>query len=68
MVQHLFQPAADISPALVPAATDDLVMAQSQRLVHFEFAALDYAEPERNRFVYRLSGFDPDWIGVMVRG
>ena len=53
--------------SLVPAATDDLVMAQSQRLVHFEFAALDYAEPERNRFVYRLSGFDPDWIDAGTR-
>jgi diguanylate cyclase (GGDEF)-like protein len=27
-----------------------------------EFAALDYSAPERNRYAYRLVGFDPDWI------
>jgi diguanylate cyclase (GGDEF)-like protein len=27
-----------------------------------EFAALDYSAPERNRYAYRLEGFDPDWI------
>jgi len=27
-----------------------------------EFAALDYSAPERNRYAYRLDGFDPDWI------
>ena len=28
----------------------------------FEFAALDYSSPERNRYAYRLEGFDQDWI------
>ena len=27
-----------------------------------EFAALDYSAPERNRYAYRLAGFDPEWI------
>ncbi|HMA48406.1 MAG TPA: triple tyrosine motif-containing protein, partial [Magnetospirillaceae bacterium] len=27
-----------------------------------EFAALDYASPEKIRYAYRLVGFDPDWI------
>jgi diguanylate cyclase (GGDEF)-like protein len=27
-----------------------------------EFAALDFSAPERNRYAYRLEGFDPDWI------
>ncbi|HET9316696.1 MAG TPA: two-component regulator propeller domain-containing protein, partial [Vicinamibacteria bacterium] len=33
-------------------------------VVTFEFAALDYAAPERNRFVYKLEGFDPDWVDL----
>lgn len=28
----------------------------------FEFAALDFADPERNSFAYRLDGFDEEWI------
>jgi diguanylate cyclase (GGDEF)-like protein len=31
-------------------------------VVTFEFAALDYAAPQRNRFAYKLEGFDPDWV------
>jgi len=31
-------------------------------LITFEFAALDYAQPERNQYQYKLEGFDPDWI------
>ncbi|WP_051933659.1 two-component regulator propeller domain-containing protein [Massilia sp. BSC265] len=27
-----------------------------------EFAALHFAAPERNRFAYRLDGFDQDWV------
>jgi diguanylate cyclase (GGDEF)-like protein len=27
-----------------------------------EFSALDYSAPERNRYAYRLEGFDRDWI------
>ena len=27
-----------------------------------EFSALHYAAPERNRFAYRLDGFDRDWV------
>lgn len=28
----------------------------------FEFAALDYTDPAKNRYAYRLEGFDADWI------
>ena len=28
----------------------------------FEFAALHYADPERNQYAYQLQGFDKDWV------
>jgi len=31
-------------------------------VVAFEFAALDYTAPEKNRYKYKLEGFDEDWI------
>jgi diguanylate cyclase (GGDEF)-like protein len=31
-------------------------------VVTFEFAALDYAAPQKNRYAYRLEGFDRDWV------
>lgn len=30
--------------------------------VSFEFAALDYRDPARNQFAYKLEGLDEDWI------
>ena len=32
--------------------------------VSFEFAALDYTAPEQNRYMYKLEGFDEDWIDL----
>ncbi|MFI4968790.1 MAG: EAL domain-containing protein [Lysobacterales bacterium] len=48
--------------AHVPAGGGTLEMAVADRLVRFEFAALDFAAPERNRFAYQLEGFDDRWI------
>ena len=29
-----------------------------------EFAALDYSAPERNRYAYKLEGYDKDWVST----
>ena len=39
-----------------------LQVAPEQRSFGVEFAALDFADPNRIRYAYRLTGFDPDWI------
>ncbi len=33
----------------------------------FEFAALDFTSPERNRYAYRLEGFDQGWVDSGTR-
>jgi hypothetical protein len=33
-----------------------------QALVTFEFVALDFANPSKNQYKYKLEGFDNDWI------
>ncbi len=35
--------------------------------VSFEFAALDFATPSANRYMYRLDGFDKDWVDLGTR-
>src|SRR5690606_36267569 len=37
------------------------------RVIRLGFAALDYAAPSRNRFRYRLDGFDPGWVDAGSR-
>ncbi len=52
---------------LDPEASSAIVLAPQQRLVGFEFAALDFAAPARNRFSYRLAGFDENWVELGTR-
>jgi len=43
---------------------DVIVVSPAKNSLEVEFAALDYTAPERNRYGYRLLGFDPDWIST----
>jgi len=42
-------------------------MPSDERVVRFEFASLDFAAPEHNRFAYQMEGFDPRWIEAGTR-
>lgn len=48
--------------AQLPAPDRPLALAHDDKLVTFEFAALDFVSPTNNRYLYRLEGFDPDWV------
>ena len=37
------------------------------KVLGLEFAALDYTAPDRNRFSYKLEGFDPEWVPLRGR-
>jgi diguanylate cyclase (GGDEF)-like protein len=39
-----------------------LTVTPAANSIAVEFAALDYSAPERNRYAYKLDGFDPDWV------
>jgi diguanylate cyclase (GGDEF)-like protein len=49
-----------MSPAALQVPPDS-------RRLKVEFSALDYSAPERNRYAYRLRGFDADWIPAEPR-
>jgi signal transduction histidine kinase len=42
--------------------TDAIVLKYSENLFSIEFAALTYLFPEKNKYRYRLSGFDENWF------
>lgn len=42
--------------------TREIVLSHRDDVFSFEFAALDFTNPERHRFAYRLESFDRDWI------
>jgi signal transduction histidine kinase/ligand-binding sensor domain-containing protein len=47
---------------LNPFALDRLTLSPRDRAIDLEFAALDFRAPLRHRYVYRLDGFDDDWV------
>jgi signal transduction histidine kinase/ligand-binding sensor domain-containing protein/CheY-like chemotaxis protein/HPt (histidine-containing phosphotransfer) domain-containing protein len=57
-------------PAITPKPyplLDRLELGYRDTIVSFEFAALDYAAPNQNRYAYRLRGFDQDWVALRHR-
>ena len=42
--------------------TDQIVLKHNQSVFTIEFASLDYNAPQKNRYMYKLEGFDENWI------
>ncbi len=42
----------------------ELALDYSDDVITFEFAALDYIDPSKNRYRYRLEGFDKNWVEI----
>jgi signal transduction histidine kinase/ligand-binding sensor domain-containing protein/DNA-binding response OmpR family regulator len=50
------------SPLAAPInETKELTLAYDQNVFSFEFAALDYTDPAKNRYRYRMENFDAAW-------
>ncbi|MEJ2543464.1 MAG: two-component regulator propeller domain-containing protein [Calditrichaceae bacterium] len=43
-------------------ATKEIMLSYKQNYFSFEFAALDFSTPARNRYAYMLMGLDKEWI------
>ena len=44
--------------------TDALELSYEDRVISFEFAALDFTLATKNRYRYMLEGFDNEWTEV----
>jgi DNA-binding CsgD family transcriptional regulator/streptogramin lyase len=42
--------------------TKEITLKYTDYFFSFEFAALNYRQPEKNQYAYKLEGFDKDWI------
>ena len=62
--QGLINPSANSQQKTGSGTTASLTLAPEQRNFSLEFAALDYLEPKKNRYQYRLQGYEKDWIST----
>ncbi|MGH2642508.1 MAG: ATP-binding protein, partial [Chitinophagaceae bacterium] len=44
--------------------THKITLPYKDNLITFQVAALDYSEPDKNQYAYRLEGFDNNWINL----
>lgn len=42
--------------------TNSIRLKHSESVITFRFVALNYISPQKNKYAYRLEGFDKDWI------
>lgn len=53
----------DSSPLSKPIyLTEKLTLPYKQNFISLEFASMDFTDPEKNIYQYKLAGFDKDWI------
>jgi ligand-binding sensor domain-containing protein/signal transduction histidine kinase len=50
-----------VGQRLLPVASP-VVLSPQDHSLQVEFSALDYSAPDRNKYAYKLEGFDRDWI------
>ncbi len=56
------------SPLKMPISeTKELTLRYDQKVFSFEFAALDYTDPAKNQYAYKMENFDADWQPVSKR-
>jgi signal transduction histidine kinase len=59
-----------ISPERITAQPDgsrEVRLSYLENRLTFSFAALDYTDPARSQYAYRLEGVDPDWVPARAR-
>ncbi|MBN2246401.1 MAG: response regulator, partial [Candidatus Aminicenantes bacterium] len=47
--------------------TSEIILSYKDRVVSFEFAALHFAAPEKNKYKYMMEGFENDWEEIENR-
>jgi ligand-binding sensor domain-containing protein len=51
-----------VFPDAAPGRDTRITLSYRDNFFSIEFAALNYTSPEKNRYAYKLEGFDRDWV------
>jgi len=56
------QPGAESPIQKNISLVNTITLAHDQDVFAFEFAALDFCSPDKNKYAYKMDGVDPDWV------
>jgi ligand-binding sensor domain-containing protein/two-component sensor histidine kinase len=48
----------------IKGQTDEIILSYNQNFISFEFSALDFSAPSRNKYSYILEGFQNEWMNT----
>ncbi|KQQ86900.1 histidine kinase [Massilia sp. Leaf139] len=66
-IQIFNQPVQQADPSLLDGPVENahaITLSSKHTVFSLEFSALHYAAPKRNRFAYKLEGFDQGWVSA----
>ena len=46
---------------------EEIRLHYDEKIISFEFAVLDYTFPRRNNYMYKLEGFNDDWVDIKTK-
>ncbi len=47
-----------------PSFTDEIMLSYKNYFFEFDFAALDFTDPSKNQYAYKLEGFNENWVNI----
>ncbi len=47
-----------------PSFTNELTLSYKNYFFEFDFAALDFTDPNKNQYAYKLEGFNENWVNI----
>jgi ligand-binding sensor domain-containing protein/serine phosphatase RsbU (regulator of sigma subunit) len=48
----------------VPAYTEEITLSHKDYFFEFDFAAMDFTNPSKNTYAYKLEGFNDKWVNI----
>lgn len=67
VLTSLTQNGEDVRPEATVESIKEVIFKWPNNFFEFEFAALSYAQPEKNQYAYMLEGFDQEWNNAGTR-
>lgn len=50
--------------AIAASELKEITLNYEQNILYFEFSALDFTYPSRNKYMYKMEGFNEDWVNA----
>lgn len=54
----------DVYKGIAASEVKEITLNYEQNILYFEFSSLDYTNPSRNKYMYKMEGFNEHWVNA----